>query len=189
MINNLRGRWSTWTTTCRRVGCLVGLESNQWVGSEGGWKSTWTTTCRWAWRWVRARACRRGGREPGGGGGQLGRRIWQHASAPDQAALSPAPPQELVKLVNSRLPAGVEPLRVGTLPHWQLSKEDLKGRCVRQAGRQQRRVLGGGAGRAGAGVGGRVTSSRQVAAREALPRCAGGMPRHTLSRPPRPTLP
>jgi hypothetical protein len=34
--------------------------------------------------------------------------------------------QELVKLINSRLAEGVEPLRVGALPHWQLALPDLK---------------------------------------------------------------
>ena len=35
-------------------------------------------------------------------------------------------PQELVKLVNSKLAPGLEPLKVGALPHWQLSLEQLK---------------------------------------------------------------
>lgn len=40
-----------------------------------------------------------------------------------------APPgQELVKLVNSRLGEGVEPLRVGSLPRWQLALPDMKDR-------------------------------------------------------------
>lgn len=37
----------------------------------------------------------------------------------------PASPQELVALVNSRLPEGVEPLRVGQLPHWQQARPDV----------------------------------------------------------------
>ncbi|EFN53714.1 hypothetical protein CHLNCDRAFT_136556 [Chlorella variabilis] len=36
--------------------------------------------------------------------------------------------QELVKLVNSRLGEGVEPLRVGSLPRWQLALPDMKDR-------------------------------------------------------------
>lgn len=34
--------------------------------------------------------------------------------------------QALVELVNSRLQQGVEPLRVGKLPRWQLALPDLK---------------------------------------------------------------
>jgi hypothetical protein len=41
-------------------------------------------------------------------------------------ALTLAAPQELVGLINSRLPEGVEPLHVGAMPRWQLALPDLK---------------------------------------------------------------
>ncbi len=48
-----------------------------------------------------------------------------HGSAPRRLVLEA---QDLVLLVNSRLPQGVEPLRVGKMPRWQLGVEQLAGK-------------------------------------------------------------
>lgn len=48
-------------------------------------------------------------------------------TAPPPASVSLGA-QDLVSLVNSRLPQGVEPLRVGKMPRWQLGVEQLAGK-------------------------------------------------------------